>query len=66
MALSVVLDPIIAAVADLSHRAGYLHWHFIQVSWPNVIVVALMIAVFWLAIGLPFPHRPTTAREPEP
>jgi hypothetical protein len=59
-------EPITAAVADLSHRPGYVRWHFLQVSWPNLIVVLLMIVVFWLAIGLPFPQRSVTRRESKP
>ncbi len=52
------LDLVSGAVADLSHRAGYVHWHFFQMSWPNIIVILAMIGVFWLAIALPFPaHR---------
>ncbi len=56
------LDPISGAVADLSHRAGYVHWHFFQMSWPNIVVILAMIGVFWLAILLPFPaHRRRSA-----
>jgi membrane protein YqaA with SNARE-associated domain len=47
-----------AAVFNLNHPAHYVHWHFIQISVPNVIVIVLMIVVFVAAILLPFPsHR---------
>jgi hypothetical protein len=46
-----------AALFDLSHPAHYLHWHFFQMSVANVIVLALMIAVFIAAILIPFPKR---------
>jgi hypothetical protein len=47
-----------AAVFNLNHPAHYVHWHFIQISVPNVIVIGLMIVVFFAAILLPFPsHR---------
>jgi hypothetical protein len=48
---------VTAALFDLSHPAHYLHWHFFQMSVGNVIVILLMIAVFILAILLPFPKR---------
>ena len=43
------------AVFDLNGPAHYVHWHFFQMSVPNLIVIGLMIAVFILAIALPFP-----------
>jgi len=46
-----------AAVFNLNHHATYVHWHFIDVSLSNVLVVAVMLVVFVLAILLPFPHR---------
>ncbi len=35
----------------------YIQWWFIQISVPNLIVIVLMIAVFVLALVLPFPRR---------
>jgi hypothetical protein len=49
-----------AAVFNLNHHATYLHWHFINVSLSNVLVVAVMLVVFVLAIVVPFPGRHTT------
>lgn len=46
-----------AALFDLSHPAHYLHWHFFQMSVANVVVILLMIAVFVVAILVPFPKR---------
>ena len=48
---------IFAAIFDLSNPAEYLHWHFFQMSVANVVVILLMIAVFALAILIPFPKR---------
>ena len=48
---------VLAALFDLSHPAHYLHWHFFQMSVPNVVVILLMIAVFAAAILIPFPKR---------
>jgi len=52
-----VIQPVLAALFDLSHPAHYLHWHFFQMSVANVIVILLMIAVFVAAILIPFPRR---------
>ncbi|MGD0386150.1 MAG: hypothetical protein ABSB73_08445 [Solirubrobacteraceae bacterium] len=45
----------LAAIINLNHPASYAHWHFFEMSVPNLIVIALMIIVFALAIVLPFP-----------
>ena len=45
-----------AAVFNLNHPAHYVHWHFFQMSVSNVIVIALMLIVFVLAIVIPFPR----------
>jgi hypothetical protein len=52
-----MLIPVFAALFDLSQPAEYLHWHFFQMSVANVVVIVLMIAVFVLAILIPFPQR---------
>ena len=44
-----------AAIINLNHPASSAHWHFFEMSVPNLIVIALMILVFALAIVLPFP-----------
>jgi hypothetical protein len=46
-----------AAIVNLNHHASYVHWHFITLSVSNVLVIAVMFAVFALAIALPFPHH---------
>jgi hypothetical protein len=35
--------------------AGYLHWGFILISIPNLLLIALMIVLFGLAILIPLP-----------
>jgi hypothetical protein len=47
---------LLAAPVDLNHRGHYLHWGFIQLSLANFIVILIMLAVFVLALLLPFPH----------
>jgi hypothetical protein len=44
-----------AAVFNLNHPAHYVHWHFFQMSVPNIIVIVVMLLVFVAAILLPFP-----------
>ena len=46
---------VLGAVFNLNHPAHVVHWHFIELSVANVIVIALMLVVFALAIALPFP-----------
>ncbi len=48
---------MLAALFNLNNPAHYVHWHFFQMSVPNVIVIVLMIVVFVAAIALPFPTR---------
>ena len=37
--------------------ATYLHWGFIYISWPNLLVIAGMIVLFAAALVVPFPHE---------
>jgi hypothetical protein len=46
---------VLAAVININHAPHVVHWHFIQLSVPNIIVIGVMLAVFALAIALPFP-----------
>jgi len=43
-----------AAIFNLNHPPHVGHWHFIYLSVPNIIVIAVMLVVFALAILLPF------------
>jgi len=46
---------LLAAAVDLNKRPYYIHWGVVQLSLANVIVIALMITVFVLALAVPFP-----------
>jgi hypothetical protein len=46
---------VFAAVFNLNHPAHVAHWHFFQMSVANIVVIALMLVVFGLAIALPLP-----------
>lgn len=40
---------------NLNHPGHYVHWGVVQISVANLVVIALMIVVFVVAILLPFP-----------
>jgi len=46
---------VLGAVFNLNHPAHVVHWHFIKLPLANVIVIALMLVAFALALVLPFP-----------
>jgi hypothetical protein len=46
---------VLGALINLNHPAHVVEWHFIKLSVANVVVIGLMLAVFALAIALPFP-----------
>lgn len=46
---------MLAAVIDLSHPGRYIHWGWFQMSLANLIVIAVMITIFVLAIVVSFP-----------
>lgn len=47
--------PELAAPVNLNGRGHYLHWGFVQVSAANVIMIAVIVALFVLALFVPFP-----------
>lgn len=49
------LAQTLAAVVDLGRRPRYVHSGWFLISVPNLIVIALMLAIFVLALVLPFP-----------
>jgi len=46
-----------AAIFNLNHHASYVHWHFLDLSVSNLVVIVLMVIVFWAAILIPFPKH---------
>jgi hypothetical protein len=50
-----VVVPVLGAVFNLNHASNVVHWHFIELSVSNVILIGTMFVVFALAIALPFP-----------
>jgi hypothetical protein len=49
------MGSVMGAIINLNHPAHTVDWHFIHLSAANVVVIALMLIVFFLAILLPFP-----------
>jgi hypothetical protein len=45
----------VAAPVNLDHPGHYLHWWVVQISVANLVVILLMLALFVLALVLPFP-----------
>lgn len=48
---------MLAAIFNLNHPAHTIHWHFLQLSVANLVVLLVMIAVFVAALLVPFPGR---------
>ena len=50
-----VLAAAWAAPVNLNHRGHYVHWGVVQISVANLVVIGIMLALFVLALLLPFP-----------
>lgn len=46
-----------AAIFPLTTLGHYIHWHFIEISVANLIVIVLMVITFIAALVVPFPGR---------
>jgi hypothetical protein len=46
-----------ASAINLNHPGTYLSWSFIDISLANLIVIAVMVVIFGLALLVPFPSR---------
>jgi len=46
---------VMGAIFNLNHPAHTVDWEFIHLSVANVVVIAVMLIVFALAVVLPFP-----------
>jgi hypothetical protein len=47
----------LAGVIPMDSPGTFLHWGVIQISVANLAVIVAMLAVFVLALFLPFPGR---------
>lgn len=42
----------------MDKNAPYVHWGFAQISLPNLVLILVMLALFAVALIVPFPgHR---------
>ena len=57
-----VLPHSVPLAVDLNQPGTYLHWSIFEISVANLVVIAVMVAIFAAALLLPFPH----ARQLEP
>ena len=55
--IGVAIVSLLGNLINLNGNGRYIQWGFIQMSVANFVVIILMIAVFVLAILLPFPRR---------
>lgn len=51
------MSTLVGALINLDHYGHYIHWHFVDVSVSNLIVIGLMLATFAAALFAPFPGR---------
>jgi hypothetical protein len=47
----------VAALLPLNTLGHYIHWHWIDISVANLVVIVLMIVTFVVALLAPFPGR---------
>ncbi len=59
MSTALMAAPHVAAI-DLNQPGTYLHWSIFDISVANLVVIAVMVAIFGAALLLPFPHRNRT------
>ena len=48
---------LLAAIWPLTTLGHYVHWHIIQISVANLVVIILMVVTFIVALFAPFPGR---------
>ena len=46
-----------AALLPLNSLGHYIHWHWIDISVANFVVIVLMVVTFVAALLAPFPGR---------
>ncbi|HLK01519.1 MAG TPA: cytochrome b N-terminal domain-containing protein, partial [Streptosporangiaceae bacterium] len=63
------MRPLAAGPVDLNHPGTYLHWNVFTISVANLVLIAVMVAIFGAALLLPFPRGrqfPPTAEPDSP
>ena len=54
---TIVLAAHAPAAIDLNQPGSYLHWNVFTISVANLVLIAVMVAIFGAALLLPFPGR---------
>jgi quinol-cytochrome oxidoreductase complex cytochrome b subunit len=52
-----------SSVINLDKPGTYLHWSIFDISVANLVVIAVMVVIFGLALLLPFPGRHAAAQD---
>ena len=64
---TIVLAAHAPAAIDLNQPGSYLHWNVFTVSVANLVLIAVMVAIFGAALLLPFPRgRGEDGAAPDP
>ena len=56
--------PLLATAVNLNPPGRYLHWSIFTVSVANLVLIAVMVVIFGLALLVPFPSRRHSEDEP--
>src|SRR5579859_6723611 len=57
---------LLANLVNLNQPQHYFHWSIFTISIANLIIIAIMIIIFGLAILLPFPKGKSESGQSEP
>ena len=57
---------VASGVINLDQPGTYLHWSIFAVSLANLVLIAVMVVIFGLALILPFPKGRTYPPAAEP
>ena len=52
------------AAIDLNQPGTYLHWNVFTISVANLVLIAVMVVIFGVALLLPFPRAPRRRTPP--
>src|SRR5579863_5182284 len=67
--MNVLLAAHAPLAVDLNAPGGYLNWSIFTISEANLVLIAVMVAIFGIALLAPFPgrrHGADTTAEPGP
>jgi len=61
-----VTHSLLAAAVNLDSPGRYLHWSIFTISEANLVLIAVMVVIFGVALTIPFPHgRGSRSAPPE-